>query len=203
MTEAGVPAGLVRRQFRWARHRLKPFLFNYWTVFLCERVFPRTKALFLHLGCGERRLADAVNIDARNTMAVDVVCDITRLPYKAGSVQRIETYHVLEHLPHDRAVAALRHWHALLRPGGRLIIECPDFDRAFSEYLSGNQERLGNIFGLQRFAGDFHLWGWNARRLGALLAEIGFKQLEEVLPQDYHAASEPCLRLEAAKDDGT
>lgn len=203
MTEAGTPGGLVRRQLRRARQRLKPLLFNYWTVFVRERAFPRTDALTLHLGCGERRLADAVNIDLRNTVAVDVVCDITRLPYRAGSVQRIETYHVLEHLPRDRAVTALVHWHALLRPGGRLIIECPDFDRAVAEYLSGNHERLGNIFGLQRFAGDFHLWGWNALRLRTLLAETGFGNVEESIPQDYHAASEPCLRLEAAKDDAT
>ncbi len=155
--------------------------------------------LRLHLGCGERHLDGYVNIDFRKTCATDLVCDIRRLPYPSGSVAAIETYHVIEHLARHDFPKALGVWYQMLVVGGRLIIECPDFDGAVKEYVEGNEKRIDNIFGLQRFPGDAHQFGYNFERLREVLREAGFKEIERSEPLDYHAKDEPCLRVECVK----
>ena len=187
----------VGRALRAFYYRIKPIRANAVTEWLRFRLGGRASPLVVHLGCGERRLAGAVNIDIRNTPAVDVVCDLLRLPYPTRSVDRIECYHVIEHLAHSRALLALARWASMLRDGGSLVIECPNFDEAARDYLAGNRARLGNIFGLQRFDSDFHLWGWSPSTLAAALREVGLVDVEERQPQDYHAQTEPCMRLEA------
>lgn len=157
--------------------------------------------LKLHLGCGSVRLEGFINIDHRWTRATDMVCDIRRLPFPDGSAERIETYHVIEHLSPEDAERALLEWRRILMPGGVLVIECPDFEVAVKEYLEGNQVRVHSIFGLGRFAGDVHQAGYNAERLTGLLERCGFCDLVSSDPQDYHKDREPCLRIEARKPE--
>lgn len=159
----------------------------------------RGTGLRLHLGCGGRRFPGYVNVDINPTPAVDYVGSIVDLPCGPGTVDRIETFHAVEHLPHRDLPEALRSWQRALAPGGTLVIECPDFDEAVREYLAGDDARLYNIFGLQRFEGDAHLFGYNPRRLTALLEEAGFSAVVETRATDYHTAEEPCMRLEATK----
>lgn len=153
----------------------------------------------LHLGCGHERRKGYVNIDRRVTRATDIIGDVVVLPFPDGVASRIESYHVIEHLSRHQALRALCHWHRVLMPGGRLVIECPNVDEAMRAYLKGDDQRLDSIYGLQRFPGDAHLFGYNEKRLRALLAEVGFQSIREMAPQDYHAANEPCLRIEAVK----
>jgi hypothetical protein len=93
----------------------------------------------------------------------------------------------------------IRSWYDLLIPGGTIVIECPDFDRDIEDYLAGNTERLKSIFGLQRYEGDTHYFGYNAERLEALFAQAGFCHICFSKATDYHAMSEPCLRMECRK----
>jgi predicted SAM-dependent methyltransferase len=153
----------------------------------------------LHLGCGKNHFDGYINIDLRQTSATDLECDISKLPFDDASVQLIETYHVIEHLPRHDVPKALDEWHRVLVEDGQLIIECPDFDGAVMEYIDGNESRIDNIFGLQRFEGDTHLFGYNLKRLRDLLERAGFKEIKGREPQDYHCELEPCLRVEARK----
>ena len=161
--------------------------------------FRGVSGLKLHLGCGERRLAGFLNIDRRNTPAVDFVLDIARLPFGDASVSLIESYHVIEHIPRNLLPGVLGEWSRLLEPGGVLVLELPDFDAAVKEYIGGNERRLDSIFGLQRFPGDTHFFGYNHKRLGEMLKEAGFREAVPKPPRDYHAASEPCIRVECRK----
>ena len=156
--------------------------------------------LFLHVGCGNRRIKDCINIDWRKTSATDLICDVRKLPYPNNSVESIESYHVIEHLPRHDVLSMMKEWHRSLKQGGILIIECPDFDKTVEEYLAGNKNRIDNIFGLQRFPGDTHLFGYNFDRLKEQLEAIGFANIQEKNPTDYHVALEPCLRVEATKE---
>lgn len=157
--------------------------------------------LCLHLGCGENRFKGYINIDWRKTRATDLICDIKKLPYPDNSVALIETYHVIEHLPKHDLPKALKEWYRVLTPGGRLIVECPDFDEAVKEYINGNEKRIDNIFGLQRFPGDTHLFGYNFKRLKKLLGWAGFRDIQKRESQDYHTKDEPCLSVECFKGD--
>jgi predicted SAM-dependent methyltransferase len=157
------------------------------------------KNLKLHLGCGKTHLEDYINIDIRRTKATDYVCDVINLPFPKNSIKLIETYHMIEHLSRKGFYKAIKNWSSILIPGGKIIIELPDFDKAVKEYLDGNEERLNNIFGLQRFKGDVHLYGYNFKRLEQILAQNGFERINKYEPKDYHRLSEPCIRVEAYK----
>lgn len=173
-------------------------------VILARHVRARRKLrsagdLRLHLGCGQQRLEGFINIDLNPSPATDYVGSIVDLPCPAGSVERIESYHVIEHLPHPTVPAALRAWNRALRPGGTLVLECPDFDETVREYLAGNQSRIFHIFGLQRFRGDAHLFGYTPDSLTAMLGDAGFQSVKTAAPVDYHTADGPCFRVEATK----
>lgn len=157
------------------------------------------KPLKLHLGCGDQAIKGYVNIDHRKTFATNLVCDIKKLPYIDNSVQLIEIYHVIEHLSRHDLPKALKEWNRVLIKGGRLIIECPNFDVSVKEYLDGNEKKLDNIFGLQRFLGDVHQFGYNFKRLEEILISAGFVDIKQKEPQDYHKDTEPCLRIECVK----
>lgn len=164
-----------------------------------ETIGEESGLLKLHLGCGERYFKGYVNIDLRKTSATDLVCDISKLPFSDNSVERIEIYHVVEHLPRHDFPKALKEWRRVLVEGGKLIIEYPDFDTVVKEYIAGNEKRLDNIFGMQRFRGDTHLFGYNFTRMKKTLEDCGYKEVKSCEPTDYHRLQEPCLRVEACK----
>jgi len=157
--------------------------------------------LKLHLGCGNRHFDGYVNIDLRKTRATDLVCDIRKLPYPDNSVKLIETYHVIEHLPRHDLPKALKEWHRVLVSGGKLIVECPDFDKNVRDYLKGNDPdiQLLYIFGRQRFLGDAHYFGYNFKRLKDVLEKCGFTNVKRKSAQDLHITEAACLRIECNK----
>lgn len=157
-------------------------------------------SLRLHLGCGEAKIKGYINIDLRKTIATDLVCDIAKLPYPDNSLIIIENYHVIEHLPRNKVNVALKEWFRVLKPGGTLVIECPDFDELARKYLEGDEKQLDGIFALQRFEGDYHYFGYNASRLKKALKDIGFTNIEEMSPKDYHIQEWDCIRVECIKD---
>ena len=53
-------------------------------------------------------------------------------------MEQIESYHLIEHIPHPQVPAMLRgDWHRILIPGGTVVLECPDLDKAVQEYIGG------------------------------------------------------------------
>ena len=154
--------------------------------------------LRLHIGCGQRKINGFVNIDRNSSPATDYVSDTITLPCRDGSVERIETYHVIEHIPRPVVRKVLAEWRRVLKVGGCLVIECPDFDEAITQYLSGNQEMLFSVFGRYRFPGDEHAWGYSAVSLRELVESEGFSG-KLCPPTDYHKDTEPCLRIECVK----
>lgn len=158
-----------------------------------------SQPLKLHLGCGYRAFPGFINIDMNWTSATDYTCNIAKLPCPDGSVERIETYHVIEHIPRPQVEQVLREWHRVLMPDGVLVMECPDFARNIEELLHGNETSMYSIFGKQRFPGDAHHWGYTKSTLSELVKQVGFSRVVAPPAQDYHAEREPCIRVEAIK----
>ncbi len=88
---------------------------------------PDQKEDVLHLGCGHRLIAGAVNVDMRAGVGADVVHDLNQRPWpfpdnRFGAV--IAT-HVIEHL-HD-TVAVMEEIHRVCRHGATVKIVTPHF----------------------------------------------------------------------------
>jgi ubiquinone/menaquinone biosynthesis C-methylase UbiE len=141
------------------------------------------------------------DIDIIKTLATDYVLNARNLPFADNSIERIESYHMIEHLPRDALRPMLTEWHRVLQPDGRLVVELPAFDGVVAEYLDTENPEytetlLRYVFGSQRFDSDYHYWGWNEKRLARLLNECGFVDVTRKPATDNHADEAPCMRIE-------
>ena len=167
----------------------------------------------LNLGCGGVRIPDTngvhfINVDTRTDVAADVILDCTKtLPYETGTISVIISEHMLEHLPRLVFPVALKEWFRVLKSGGTIIIEVPNFDGTVKEYLEAvanndikkMDQRIENVYGRQFFEGDQHCWGFNLFRLKRALESVGFTDVEEMTNYSYHATEEPCVKVIARK----
>jgi SAM-dependent methyltransferase len=152
----------------------------------------RGEPVRLHLGCGSRIFDGYINIDGEYMRgdARVVIRDITQpfdLPQE--SVDEILTVHVIEHISRSQVGRMLREWYRILRPGGFVAIEWPDFLKMCREVvanpdclLAGSDRRLQKrtilgIFGDNERYPDpvmWHKWGYSEASLCHLLQQIGF-----------------------------
>jgi predicted SAM-dependent methyltransferase len=179
------------------RRALEPALLRFaWKL----KPFAPKAPVRLQLACGSHALPGFINIDWRETTATDLLCDIRRLPFPAGSVTEIQCYHALEHFNRKEAERAVEHWASLLAPGGKLVLEVPDFAGLAKRYLKDRAPMwLDHVFGYGRFVGDLHKWGYTAESLRVLLEGAGLVDVITPPAQDYHSQTSPCLRVEGAK----
>jgi SAM-dependent methyltransferase len=165
------------------------------------RALRRDADLALKLGCGDHPIPGVVNCDLHSDKA-DVAANIASLPQFAdGSVSLIETHHAIEHLSLNEVRPALAEWHRLLRPGGHLVITCPDLDAIAKTWLAGRtgfeSYSMKMIYGSQEHAGMYHRSGYNGRILSGLLQSSGFAVIFTFTP--YPSRPTPSLLVIAAR----
>lgn len=157
--------------------------------------------LRLHIGCGTNVLPGWMNID-RVARAPGVLTDIdpTALPFPDASVTAVLAEHMLEHLGFAEERMVWRELARVLRPGGELVIEVPDFEwvcRTFLEatddwrsfYIVGHRDHYAGcgtaldqrwgilqtmFFGNQNGPGQFHHSAYTAGKIRALARSLGF-----------------------------
>lgn len=168
----------------------------------------------LNLGCGDKILPGFVNVDvveARAGMRPDVICDLHRLhPFADGSVDEVMAIHVVEHFWRWEVEAVLREWIRVLRPGGRMILECPNLLSAARELLANPQQRARGDQAGQRsmwvFYGDpawkdplmIHRWGYTPDSLADLMRSVGLVHVRQE-PAQYKLREPRDMRLVGEK----
>lgn len=155
----------------------------------------------INLGSGKRKREGWLNVDIRPHHEPDVVLDLREpWPWPDDSVDAIESYHLIEHLPLGEARKMLvKAWRAL-RPGGTIAIECPDLAGVCDLFFSDPERAVLSMYGRQdRGPSMRHQYGYTRESLATMLEEVGFTVTATGDGTDYHAAEEPCLRVEAVK----
>jgi SAM-dependent methyltransferase len=142
----------------------------------------------LNLGCGDKILPGYVNVDiapVREGKSPDVLSDLRKLPFADEYADEVLSVHVIEHFYHWEAVEVLKEWVRVLKPGGTLILECPNLLTAAKNLV--RQPHQGALPGLEGqgtmwvLYGDpawkdplmCHKWGYTPQSLGQLMQESG------------------------------
>jgi len=114
------------------------------------------------------------------------------LPDADGSVDEIRASHVLEHFSHLEVASVLHNWVAKLKPGGRIRIAVPDFQKIAREYLEGKDINvMGYTFGGQVDERDYHKSGFDKETMVELFISAGLERLHEWKSEIQDAASLP------------
>lgn len=140
---------------------------------------------------------------------VDRLCgkEIHPLDYPDGAADEIVASHCLEHLPMRTAIAAVKDWARVLKPGGVLKIAVPDLDRIIKAVNDGNPDGWpiqAYIYGGQTDENDFHRSGYNAEWLTHLMSQAGLTDIKPWVSDRTDCASLPVsLNLMGTKPDRT
>lgn len=158
-------------------------------------VAPAPAPVRLNLGCGDKILEGYVNVDVAASRAgkrPDVLCDLRRLePFADHSVDEVLAVHVVEHFWRWEVLDVLKEWVRVLRPGGRMVLECPNLLTACEELLRNPEAAAGTGQEAQRtmwvFYGDprwqdplmTHRWNYTPASLAALMREAGLVNVRQ------------------------
>lgn len=135
----------------------------------------------LNLGCGLYRKEgnEWVNIDCRKLLGVDKVMDVRELDYSESSVDEILANDLIEHFSWKKTIGVLKVWAKVLKPGGKIYIQCPDMEAIARKILSGQIKEEGIsywIYGSGDYGNpSFHKAGFTINYLKKLLNEAGIK----------------------------
>jgi len=149
----------------------------------------------LNLGCGDKILPGYVNVDVVQERAgkqPDISCDIKKLTvFPDNHADEILAVHVVEHFWRWEVEDVIKEWVRVLKPGGKMILECPNLISACQEFLKNPES--GALPGPEGqrtmwvFYGDpgwkdplmIHRWGYTPRSLGYLMHVAGLIDLKQ------------------------
>lgn len=153
------------------------------------------RPLRLNLGCGNKILPGYVNVDVAPTRAgakPDIICDLRDLSrFGDGSVDEVLSVHVIEHFWRWEVDELLREWVRVLKPGARMVIECPNLKAACEAFLENPDQRAGpgqeGETSMWVFYGDpawedplmCHRWGYTPSSLAELMRQAGLADVHQ------------------------
>lgn len=119
----------------------------------------------------------------------DVSCDIRKLPFETDSADEILSVHVIEHFWRWEVADVLCEWVRVLKPHGKMVIECPNLKSACEAFLK-TEDHLGDRDGQKDmwvFYGDprwkdplmVHRWGYTPMTLALLMDHCGLKDMAQ------------------------
>lgn len=149
----------------------------------------------LNLGCGDKILEGYTNVDVaceRAGKLPDIVCDIRKLEkFSDNFADEILAVHVVEHFWRWEVVDILREWVRVLKPGGKMILECPNLKSACEEFLRDadrhsqpgkeGQKTMWVFYGDPSWSDPLmvHRWGYTPLSLAQIMFEAGMNDLRQ------------------------
>lgn len=163
----------------------------------------------LNLGCGIRKDPDYTNIDLDPDSGAEIIANVSNLGFLgSNTVEEIMAYHLIEHLTDREFLDALTEWTRVLKHGGRIVLECPDFTELCREWLQADRvgrwhsykgtwhSLIRHFYGNQRTPLQVHKAGFDKEKLTEVLTMQGFTGINFLEPEYLYC---PSLRVEAFK----
>lgn len=157
----------------------------------------------LDLGCGNKKQEGWLGVDIRQTKSVahpdaewsvdpDIIADITKpLPMPDDYADEIRAIHVIEHFDVWTVPDIVKEWVRVLKPGGKLAIECPDLHKVAKlmdvPEIPPNMT-LWALYGDPRHKSPemMHKWCYRTTDLFKLMAAAGLVNLIKQPAQFHH-----------------
>jgi len=140
----------------------------------------------LHIGAGSKKISGLINCDFYNPEA-DLKADASNLEmFDDGSIDLIESHHMIEHLSFNDTDLVLTEWNRVLRDRGLIVLTFPDISAIALEWLKYSlaypvfprPEKLDYIVkmlvGSQEHEGMFHKNAYDVRRMSRILSKYAF-----------------------------
>jgi len=167
----------------------------------------------LDLGAGHFRQAGWISVDLedgysttiKDPVKPDVVADIKALPFPDNYADEARAIHVIEHVYPWEAVDVIREWIRVLKPGGKLAIECPCLDKVMKLLEVPQIEPRYTYWALY---GDprhgrpemMHRWCYTQLSLVRLMTQAGLVDLAPEPPQFHFPVRD--MRVVGRKPSG-
>jgi predicted SAM-dependent methyltransferase len=173
----------------------------------------------LVVGSGDHKVAPAqykrpkwVNLDIVTVPGINVKGSGCCLPFKDDSFEEVHCFHVLEHVTRDKYKPMLAEMHRVLRPGGILHVETPDFRGTVANLMAAFEHTnmraihvwTTSVYGKNEREGMAHHWGFHQALMFDEFRALGFKDIERITEKEKmlpasHWQSEPVLLVKGTK----
>lgn len=150
----------------------------------------------LNLGSGGNSIPGFIDVDR------ELGSEVFPLAYDDESVDEILASHILEHFSHRDTQKVLLNWIDKLKPGGRIRISVPDFEKLVTLYQAGNPVDLqGYIMGGHKDQNDLHGCLFDREALHEIMAVCGLERIGPFDGNDYQCTTrrEISLNLQGFK----
>jgi SAM-dependent methyltransferase len=130
-------------------------------------------ATVLNLGCGQRRLEGAINLDRMSTVNPDVVHDIDKVPWPflEDQFSQVHANDVIEHC--SDVVVTMEEIHRICRSGAVVQITTPHFSSANS-FADPTHRYHFSYFSFHYFTGEHDFDFYTGKRFRRRQAQIIF-----------------------------
>lgn len=147
----------------------------------------------LHLGCGDDYLPGYINSDLY-AEKVDERFDAAKIPYPDNTFDEVKAFHIIEHFDWHAGKDALDEWCRVLKPGGRLHIETPDFLASCKMFITADNDvrnyLYGHFFSTAWIPGQQHLFLFTEDQLTVQLKWAGFERMQRLPPTSKYVTEQ-------------
>lgn len=159
--------------------------------------------LKLNLGSNCVRIQGFLNVDLVPHPNVDVVCNAIKLPYQDNEVDEIYSSHLIEHFHYHDGLKALKEWYRVLKFGGIMVIELPDFEAFCRNFLQLPEHEKPNyyvqVWGYPWEAGQAHQFGYTPQQMIWSLNQAGFTKIERLPALRFTNLVDWCMKFRCIK----
>jgi ubiquinone/menaquinone biosynthesis C-methylase UbiE len=157
------------------------------------------------------KTAEWTNLDIVYAPGVNVLGSGLCLPFPTGTFEEVHCIHVLEHLTRDKYPKMISEMYRVLKPGGYLYVEVPDFkgtvENLTAAFDTGDIEGIRiwttSIYGKSEREGMAHHWGFYEGSLRREFRRHGFKDVDRLTAVEDmisgHYRQEPVLLVRGTK----